>query len=542
MDLQQAVAHLSGILISTYNADQTVRQAAEAALQGFLNTVGSASVLLSLIGQVDGAGGVSRDLRLAAALVMKNSIKDFWRTEANLAETMAKGTVVKTRLLTPEERQSAKASLIGILLAETDNAMRKNVAETIKQICEWEPPETGWPELVPTLSANTVVGGSSSPLRIYNALVGLRQVLKRYQFSREKRREAFDGMIIVVFPPLQALLQSVASLETLEAASIIHVSLKLFYSAVNYQLPAGVAGSLDIVMWFNLLAAIINKPLPEASEGTEPRGQPSGDHEERRQWPWWKAKKWATCISQHLFSRYGNPKYSAPEVREFSSFFCSHASLLLLGPVLNVLQTKAQGGFITTDVHRNCLSFLGSAIELSATYKLIKPHLAFVLSGVLLPTLCISAADVRLFSEDPIEFVRKAHDPMGEFLDPVSQARHVLQSLARHKPKHCLPLLQAQLVATAGQYRQLVNAGQAQEEHHRAFDGVLVCVGAVCKVSPSLFSYPLPCSLSSLDFSRQCQRAAGRRSAFSTCKARQGRQGKAGKRTHTHTHTPQLDD
>lgn len=37
------------------------------------------------------------------------------------------------------------------------------------------------------------------------------------------------------------------------------------------------------------------------------QGQPE-DLEARRQWPWWKAMKWALHISHRLFNRYGDPK------------------------------------------------------------------------------------------------------------------------------------------------------------------------------------------------------------------------------------------
>jgi hypothetical protein len=37
--------------------------------------------------------------------------------------------------------------------------------------------------------------------------------------------------------------------------------------------------------------------------------------------------------------------------------------------------------------------------------------LDFVLFQVIFPTLCLSPDEVTLFTEDPVEFVRKVHDP-----------------------------------------------------------------------------------------------------------------------------------
>ena len=49
-----------------------------------------------------------------------------------------------------------------------------------------------------------------------------------------------------------------------------------------------------------------------------------------------------------------------------------------------------------------------SAVEAGPLYKMMKPHLDFVLFECALPTLCASPADVRRFDEDPQEFVRVA--------------------------------------------------------------------------------------------------------------------------------------
>jgi len=447
----------------------------------FLNTVGSASVLLSLIAQAD---NFPRDLRLAAALVVKNNVKNFWKTEESYTAAIANGVTIKTRRLSHEERQAAKSTLIQILLNETDNAMRKSIAETIKQITEYDPPESSWGELIPSLVEQIAsMGSSPNPLRIYNSVVGLRQVLKRYQFSRETRRATFDSMIQVVFPQLQLLLQQLAGINSLEAASVIHVSLKIFYSAVTYTLPK--VPGVDVQFWINLLAAAMNKPLPEASENLEPLGQPVSI-EEREQWPWWKIKKWATSISQHLFARYGDPKRCADENMEFARFFKSSASLQLLGPCMNLLQIKSQGGFITESVQRNCLAYVSTAVELSTTYKVLKPYMGFLVANVLMPSLSITEDEIQIFVEDPIEFVRKAHSPMEDFIDPAKQAQNLLQSLARYRPKDSMPFILETLHTSVRDYRAALAAAASgpppSQSYHRSMDGVIVAVACISKV------------------------------------------------------------
>jgi hypothetical protein len=53
------------------------------------------------------------------------------------------------------------------------------------------------------------------------------------------------------------------------------------------------------------------------------------------------------------------------------------------------------------------LTYMASCVEMSATYKTLKPHLDFVLFEVIFPTLCLSPEEAKLFTDDPVEFIRK---------------------------------------------------------------------------------------------------------------------------------------
>ena len=47
------------------------------------------------------------------------------------------------------------------------------------------------------------------------------------------------------------------------------------------------------------------------------------------------------------------------------------------------------------DVHRLSLAYVASCVEMSVTYKVIKPHMDFILFSVIFPTLCLSVEDIR---------------------------------------------------------------------------------------------------------------------------------------------------
>ena len=94
---------------------------------------------------------------------------------------------------------------------------------------------------------------------------------------------------------------------------------------------------------------------------------------------------------------------------------------------MNTLVSKAKGEYLSEEVHRQCLQYMCNAIELSPTYKLMKPHLEIILSNMIFPCLCLSESDIELFTDDPTEFVIKINDIQEEWLDPRTAAITLLQ-------------------------------------------------------------------------------------------------------------------
>lgn len=146
---------------------------------------------------------------------------------------------------------------------------------------------------------------------------------------------------------------------------------------------------------------------------------------------------------------------------------------------MNNLAIKASGGFITDNLHRMCLAYMMSSVELSPTYKIIKPHLDFVIFQAIFPTLCLSSEDIELFTDDPVEFVRKIHDPMEDWLDPRQSAVNLLQTLARYRTKDVLPKVLPYFQSILQTYAD----APMESKNFVAKDGVLVAFATISKVS-----------------------------------------------------------
>jgi hypothetical protein len=118
-------SNLRDILINTYNPDKAQRTHAENSLDIFLHNNGALYSLLSFLQNQE----VEIELRKAAAIYIKNKSRQFYRLdEAKI-------------LITEEEKEVCKGLFLEILLIENDNVIRGMLAESIRNISEYDYPD-----------------------------------------------------------------------------------------------------------------------------------------------------------------------------------------------------------------------------------------------------------------------------------------------------------------------------------------------------------------------------------------------------------------
>jgi hypothetical protein len=166
------------------------------------------------------------------------------------------------------------------------------------------------------------------------------------------------------------------------------------------------ATAVNLDQFFEMLAFLLNKRLPEAHENIEPLGQPV-DPDERSAWPWWKVKKWAFQIIARFASRYGNPQYTTPEYQEFAQHFRSNYAPMFVPPAMTAVAARTKGEFVTKRVLYLALQYLASATELSPSYKVIKRDLMNLLQYGIIPVLYSTDHDLYLIENEPEEYMRQ---------------------------------------------------------------------------------------------------------------------------------------
>ena len=393
----------------------------------------------------------------------------------------------KPVLLTDQDKAAARLGLVNGLLDEPEKSVRDLFAETLHSILIHDFPDN-WPELIPTL-LGTIQQAANQPdqgLRVHNSLVALRKVCKRYEYKSKEQRGPLNEIVKQSFPLLLPLAQRLSQPEehSLEAAMMLKQILKIFWSSTQFYLPGsdgenggpGLSSPESMQPWFEVLQAALKKPLPEASTGQEPRDQPTGV-EERNAWPWWKVKKWAVQIMSRLFSRYGMPSYADDDAKDFATFFSQNVATQFLGPVCETLNLRPSGQFCTDRVVHLCLTYVDLAVELASTYRLLKPHLEFLLYQVCFPTMCLTQEDVSIFENDPHEFVHRQNSPLADFYDPRMSAITLVTDLVKHRGQD----VTANLLGHMTEHLNRYGAAAPEAKNHVEKDGALLVFGSLAK-------------------------------------------------------------
>lgn len=503
VDMTQVEA-LHVALQQSFSPDRSIRDPAEASIKQLKFVPGATQLLLHITEEKQ----VQYEVRQAATIQLKNICRECWVERVSYlgltlpsdGSTNPDGTPKKPALLSEGDKLAARGKLIECLLSEPDKSIRDLMAETLHCIALHDFPDT-WPELLPVLlQAIAQNADPSQVLRVHNALLAMRKVCKRYEYKSREQRGPLNQIVMQSFSLILPLAQRLSgpNEHSLEAALMMKQILKIFWSSTQFYLPNGnnadgtasatpspaLANPEAMGPWFDVLKAVLSKPLPEASTGLEPKDQPTS-REERNAWPWWKVKKWAAQIMTRLFSRYGIPNYAEEEVKEFATYFSRNVAPSFLTPVCETLNLRPSGQFCTDRVVHYCLNFIDLAVELAPTYQLLKPHMDFLLYKVCFPVMCLTAEDIDEFENDPHEFVHKQNSPLADFYDPRMSAITLVTSAVKHRGKDTMKPLLLFLTEILQRY----NATDEANRNHIEKDSALLTFGSLSEILLSKKKY-----------------------------------------------------
>jgi importin-7 len=405
-----------------------------------------------------------------AATVFKNAVRRGWDPPLGEEEAPARVSV------SPADKAAVRAGLLAGL-AVAARPVQAQLVEAVRVVAYNDWPEA-WPDLAPALAAvveegcagvagtgvvtappppgtpSSVAGCPARTARLHAALLACRVLARQYEFRDGERRAPLLGLASGLYPGLLRLGSALCATWSPASADpmtgeLLKLVLKCLWSALYmgvppaWLVPAGVGdggGSGDgggngngpptpasppalppgqpldpsapAAAWLALVHAVLTRPVPEP--------QPAS-LDDRPEWPWWKAKKWALHIAGRVAGRYGDPKRTraGSTDRAFAgAWVAGPAPAAFLDAHLALLAAPSHGGYATPRATNLALQYLAAAVPSPSSWKGLKPHVPAVLAAAALPAACFDDADAELWADDPADFVRKGNDVMEELYSP----------------------------------------------------------------------------------------------------------------------------
>lgn len=220
-------------------------------------------------------------------------------------------------------------------------------------------------------------------------------------------RAPLNDIIQQTFPLLLQLMGHLQHRGTLECAEMMKLICKIFYSSTHLTLSQFLATPEVFGQWITLFHNLLVRPISESE-------QPAT---ERQEYPWWNCKKWVIHIMYRLFLRYGDPKLCEDEMAGFAKMFQEQCAGRILESLFqHVLEVKyLHHQYVPERLVLLSLNYVHTAINHGVTWRVLKPRVDFLLFQVVFPLLCFDAEDQKLWTDDPLEFVRKL---FGMWFDP----------------------------------------------------------------------------------------------------------------------------
>jgi len=414
---------LCATLAATLDPDKQLRNNAETALKQGENTAGFGMALFQIVSSRE----VGVATRHAGSIYLKHLVERKWSEHFNEGE-----------------RAAIRDNIVSAAVNVEVQSIRVQLGLVLKTVADQEFPGA-WPGFVTSIMACMSSGESAN---VYGGLFLLEILSKMGMYFRKQPKEdggvsanVLEQFVAATLPMLTTLYQQILASGsfTTETGMMLKLVVKTYWSYTNSAtFPACVADPASFNRWQEMLLQTLLLRLPDESQPT--------DSDERIAWSWWKAKKWAAHIQQRMLQVFDGGSGRA------GSVFNGEHAVATTQTFLQVLQLKQQGIYVTSRLLNVALTSIVCAIGYAATFAVLKPHIAELISVVVFPFMCLNDEDEALWNNDPEEYVRRQMDIMVDVHSPASAASMLIKQLVRNRTKSSLQICLDFLSQALAQY------------------------------------------------------------------------------------------
>eukprot|EP01071_Lankesteria_metandrocarpae_P014191 Lankesteria_metandrocarpae@DN8198_c0_g1_i1.p1 len=468
------------VFASTFCNDPDKRRNGEQQLAELSLTPG----LLKSLTDIVRSSELELDIRLSAAIYMKNQIKRHW--EANSLALI--GTPVanpstdrQAETYGDDEKQYIRSTLFETLVQVCEVASLRNMMEEcVRLVAIYDYPER-WPDILETVHA-TLTNASETPGQyVFCALITLRRLTAKYELDIRGDRCNLDSMIDRTFTLLLKLADRLIKGEDGKGtwaqnpggAIMMKLICAIYWSSTQVALAKGGEVNRTLDLWMQLMESILMTPVPvdviNAAGGLK-------DNDQLSRLEQFKAKKRALQIVHRFFSRYGTDK---GEYKEFGMAFVNGWSCRFITVCVQLLRNgHVPEWCMTMRMHSLVLQYLSQGVEIGKTYKFMKNDIREILSQMCFPLLCYSDMDEENWDLDPVEYVRTQSDMLCTFANPKESAVEFVQTVGRLRAKDFLGHIQSTAEEGIATYNADTSVPKSNDAYRKK-DGALHILASI---------------------------------------------------------------
>jgi len=478
-------------LQQTLSPNDALRKQAEEQLKQFDKVAGYSVILLKIVSTAQ----VDLTLRLSAAIALKKLTRNNWSDKSAAVsnfdeedEALGLDKFIKVQapefIINDNDKAMIKTNIVEAIIY-APLKVRIQLGLSLRNIVDFEYPDN-WNELVPKIMSYLT---SKDYNLMLGALESLRLVVKKYEYTPpgKGRRKPLQTLIQNTFPVLIQLFNALQTMDSIESAQMQLLLTKIFWSAVNFGIPPYLGEDANLIPWMTCMLQLLQRPV-------NPQGQPA-DLEERKEYPWWKCKKWTAMIFNRMLQRWGDPKGTdGADQKVFAKKFTTQYAPKILEAMFNILNTL-RTSWLPDKVISSAINFLITGIRRPSIYKLMKPHIESLFREILFPLLCFNDTEYRLWKDDPVEYLRREFDFELEYYSPRSAAMNLVVDISNLRAKNHLNPIMTFLAQVLQRY--------VADKNAFVKDGALIAIGVMCKklsklpdfrqqLEPMLLAHVLP--------------------------------------------------
>ena len=336
---------------------------------------------------------VAEFVRLAAAVQVKNIIKQHWKIHESM-----KGKT--TEFLIPNsDKDYLRANIFLLMIKCGIKSVYSQLQECLELIADHEFPE-GWPFILGQIKDTLQTVGD--PKSLHASLIATYCLTKVYKYEFGSKRKNLELIIGELYTSLYQIAGKLTLNPNEQTACLLKLIAKCFATSINMDISPLLTNPTVIMGWIEVLKTAFSWTVnPTFETLTE-------DEEEikiRKKSEVLKMKKAISHIFYRIFQKYGNPKFAQKELKEFSKFVQDNLAQGLLTINIQILQDSKQ-----KFVHPHTLSlafrYIAETVKHPKFNSMIKQSLTDLLQNCAFPLLQISPSNAQLWDLDPREFSR----------------------------------------------------------------------------------------------------------------------------------------